>query len=697
MIHRPSLLPLGLAVAALALAPLRAGAVEMVEMVEMDDGVHLHTEVTLPDDAGPFPVILVRTPYKQQGMEQISLVTAIGYAVVFQHTRGTGKSEGEVDVFFTDASDGHRTAEWLLEQPWSNGTFSMFGASALAIPEYLMAPGAPSAMLCQVLAIATPDVYAHGVFHGGVFKKKTVESWTGWIKAGSKLDMLADHRLCDAFWDPVRVTGQGADVRAAAVHLGGWFDVFTQGTLDGYAMYSQTTEPWAVANQYLIMGPWEHHLLGQATAGELTFPSAAELDIYELAFSWADFCNGGWDTGWAPVQYYVMGPVGETGAPGNVWREAESWPPPSVETPLYLTAADALAWAAPEAEVSVVFPFDPADPSPTVGGRNLSLAAGPRDQAKVEARSDAVVLSTAVLDEPFEVTGRLFASLMVATNASDADVVVRLTDVYPDGRSMLVTEGVQRLSMRDGCEAPVEVVPGEPARVEVDLWSTSYVFAAGHRLRVVLTGSNYPRYELSPGVVAGTGAVPPVEITVTSTPGEPSFLRLPLPAPDEPPPDDGPEAVEPGPEDVEIGPEAAESLAEAVESILELEPTGEVVEAVEVIEPIVEPEPAVEVVEPVAEPAAEAVDTALGEVASEITPDAGAFPDAGPAIEAEADAGALADGALDASIGSPGRKKSGCGAAPGGDLLLLGLVLAAAALDGIRRRRCPLSARRAAR
>ncbi len=544
---RPARLCIVLSAAALALgAPVRATET-VVELVDMHDGVGLSTAVTLPDvGTPPWPAVLVRSPYKDNFSDMLLLAANLGYVVVLQDTRGTGASEGDPDAFLSDYLDGPTTVDWIVEQPWCDGEVSMWGGSALGIPVYLMAPYAPEAMTCHAVAIATPDVFEHGVFHGGVFKQNDVETWTGRVEASVKLAELEDHRLCDEFWDPLRVVDQGHQIALPALHMGGWFDVFTQGTIAGYETYRQSEDPWAADRQYLVIGPWEHLGLGQAKAGQLTFPDGETHGIFEVAFPWLAFCHGGDDPGWPRVRYYTMGDTSNPEAPGNVWREADDWPLESEEIPLYVAEGGQLAWSGPGADVELVFPFDPADPSPTKGGRNLKGKAGPLDQAAVEARGDALVLSTEVLDVPVEVTGRVFASLLVTTPADDADVSVRLTDVYPDGRSMLVTEGIQRLSLREGCDHFVDVEPGAAHRVEVDLWSTSYIFDAGHRIRAVVTGSNHPRYELNPSIDG------PVELALSSPVDDPSFLRLPRPVEDpgpEPEPDAGPEPQpEPGPE-----------------------------------------------------------------------------------------------------------------------------------------------------
>jgi hypothetical protein len=196
-----------------------------------------------------------------------------------------------------------------------------------------------------------------------------------------------------------------------------------------------------------------------------------------------------------------MGDCDDLNAPGNRWRFAEGWPVPAEATPAYFHADGSLSLKKPagEGEAARVYTFDPADPCPTIGGRNLTIPSGPRDQRPVEKREDVLTFTSRPLEEPVEVTGRVRARVFVASDARDTDLSVRLSDVYPDGRSMLIADGTLRLRYRKSLSRPVLLEPGKVVEVDVDLWSTSIVFAKGHRVRVAVTSSNYPRYDLNPG------------------------------------------------------------------------------------------------------------------------------------------------------------------------------------------------------
>ncbi len=500
-----------------------------VVMLPMPDGVRLATDVYLPDGPGPWPTILVRTPYSRRGWSGRDVappLLARGYAVVAQDTRGRFESEGTDDVFLSATQDGQATLRWIAAQPWSDGRIATWGPSALGIVQYMLAPNAPDALRCQLVALATPDLYSHAVFPGGVFRQSLAE---GWLRAqGSEflLDVWRAHALKDAFWEAVDISGRYAQVHVPALHIGGWYDVFAQGTLDAFVGYQTQGGPGAAGQQYLIMGPWTHMGTGRRQQGELTYPPNAEMDLVQVTMEWFDACLLGREgevRHWPAVRYYLMGDVDDPDAPGNEWREADAWPLPTTEMALYLHGGGVLSTAPPPAgEPGDTLVYDPADPSPTVCGANLLIPAGPCDQRAVEARHDALVYSTPPLESPLEVTGRVRVRLWLVSDAPDTDLAVRLTDVYPDGRSMLVTDGILRASFRSHGLYPEPMVPGRPYELEIDIGSTAIAFNAGHRVRIIITASNAPRFAASPAAVTNT---------VLHDAAHPSALLLPVVTP----------------------------------------------------------------------------------------------------------------------------------------------------------------------
>ena len=251
------------------------------------------------------------------------------------------------------------------------------------------------------------------------------------------------------------------------------------------------------------MGPWTHGI-GKMPAGELTFPNANRVPDQYNAGRWFDHYLHGADNGVEKepaVAYYVMGDTSAPGAPGNEWRHADDWPIPARKQTATISSATASSpWKSrPTARRSVEFTFDPANPCPTVGGNNLTIARGPMNQNKIESRGDVVLFTTAPLAAPVEVTGRVKAKVFVASSAADTDLSVRLCDVYPDGKSYLIAEGILRLRYRNSSKSPSR---SRRARSRRSPWTagpraSSSTKATASAPRV--TSSNYPRFDVNPG------------------------------------------------------------------------------------------------------------------------------------------------------------------------------------------------------
>jgi uncharacterized protein len=498
------------AVAALAAAVPELPAQSFEVMVPASDGTLLATDVYLPFGGGPWPTILTRTPYSKDGMREVCVGLAVlQYACVVQDTRGRFDSGGEDTVFWDDAEDGRVTVEWVADQSWCDGRIGMFGGSASGIPHYLLAPGADPALRSIAPAIATPDLYHHAFLQGGAIREELVVNWLESQGSSAFYDEVRHHRLEGAWWDPVEVLDHAGSVHAAGLHIGGWYDVFSQGTLDGFSTFQERGGSGAAGRQHLVMGPWTHNDLLSRQAGALTYPANAALDVLDLLLPWYEATLRDEPSAiadWPVVRAYVMGAVGEQGAPGNVWVGFDRWPPRAATRELFLTAEGGLDAVAPAAgELELV--SDPEHPVYTLGGANLfpdlivdgrPLADGPQDQRPIEARDDVAVFSTEPLAEPLLVVGPVRCVLWLVPDTPDLDLAVRLTDVYPDGRSMLVLDGIERARMRCADDRECLLTPGVPVELTVELWSTAIVFNAGHRVRIAVSGSNWPRFELNP-------------------------------------------------------------------------------------------------------------------------------------------------------------------------------------------------------
>ncbi len=520
-------------------------------MVEMRDGVKLATDLYLPSDfTDSLPALLVRTPYNKEGndMKDIGNYMSQSYtiAVVIQDVRGRFASEGDFCFFRCDGSgdqqDGVDTVNWIRNQVWSNSKVVTYGGSALGIAQYLLASTGID-LSAMVVEVATPDLYSDISFQNGCFRKSDVESWLNYINESQVLSIIKSHILYDDFWDVLDVTDDFSKVNIPAIHRGGWFDMFLKGTIDAFIGYQKYGGPGARGKQKLIIGPWTHGgvPLESTKVGDLIFPPNAKdipQEWISMVLIWLNHYMGtqpdqDYIDNIPSVIYYTMGDVKDTNAPGNEWRTAEDWPVKAANIRFYLDAEGRLSERCPMTEGSFSqYVYDPADPVPTVGGNNLYLEAGPKEQSSIEHRSDVLLFTTDILNEPMEITGNVKAHIFVSIDQIDTDIMVRLLDVYPDGKSYLIMDGAQRLAAMNSKRTLNYVTPGAIIEVVVDLWSTSIILNKGHRLRIVVSSSNYPRFERNfndGSSYGGNGILIPVKVKVYHNPMYRSYIELPDP------------------------------------------------------------------------------------------------------------------------------------------------------------------------
>ena len=560
---------------------------------EMRDGTILRADVFRPTTGGPWPVLLARSPYNKQDpgiLATLNPLAAVrrGYLVVLQDTRGRYRSEGEWEPLRHERTDGYDTVRWAAGLPGANGLVGMYGPSYLGNAQWMAAAGRPPELKAIVPAFTWSEPF-DGLFgRGGAIELGLGGNWSlqqganqlsrRWhdvpaergrrlLALVAELDTLATkaywelpadafpafarHQVPDlgyqrALADPgavaaCRVADKYDQLDLPTLNIGGWFDVFLQGTLDNYQAMSAAGRP-----ARLLVGPWSHRSQGGHQQGELNFGLAANersIDLRttlgDLQLDWLDQWlkpdqgppsdqPGAADQSAAqvdrPVRLFITGV--------NQWRDEEAWPlARAVDTPLYLGAGATLSPTPPAPdEEPDTYRYDPADPVGTHGGQILMASEyppGPFDQRRVEQRADVLVYTGAPLPADLEVTGRVRVALVAASSAPGTDWVARLCDVDPDGISRNLADGIVR----------IRAVPGEPAEHEIDLWSIGHVFRRGHRLRVQITSSNFPRWDrnLNTGTATGTGTTMAVaDQTVYHDPARPSRIILPVVPPADP-------------------------------------------------------------------------------------------------------------------------------------------------------------------
>ncbi len=487
-------------------ALLIASAAQMVQassehiMVPMRDGVELSTDIYLPPGDGPWPCVLSRTPYNKNGNRNVALrFVEEGFAFVSQDCRGRFKSQGVYNPFRTDHHDGFDTVAWIAKQEWCNGKVGMLGGSALGITTNLAATQTPPHLVCGYVVVAPASARRNTVYMGGVYRKEMNDGWLTAMNSRATIDETMKHPPGSDHWDWREIPDFHNRIRIPICNVGGWFDIFAQGTIENFVGLQTRGVGLAAGNQKLVMGPIAHGQMG----GRLKFPDGSRgkfgIDHQVRWFSrWLKGDDNGIDREPA-VQYYLMGDTEDPNAPGNVWKQAVSWPPPSKPTSWFLQPDQVLAATAPATANSISYAYDPKTPVPTVGGANLIRGGkGPMDQRKIADREDYLRFQSDVLERPIEVAGRVTVDLYISSDAPDTDFVAKLIDVYPDGYEALLSDGIIRTRYREGLRREVMLQPGEVVKVRIDLWSTAIVFNKGHRIAVHISSSNDPRFDPNP-------------------------------------------------------------------------------------------------------------------------------------------------------------------------------------------------------
>jgi len=538
--------------------------------VPMRDGVRLATTVFLPGQT-PCPVVLVRTAYNRVGFSGAEF-TSRGMALVVQDCRGRYASEGDWYPFIHEANDGLDTLEWLLHQPWCDGRVGMFGASYLAATQFHLAGVSGTRLTALNPQFMAGDCWKRAYYCDGAFSLGLTWSWLCFetpgpiseaalmphfdVRAileslplltmdersgGEPLQSYRDYvRHCahDEHWEETNVREGLRGCETPMLLTGGWYDYYAGETFTNYATLVEhaPSEELRAAHR-VIMGPWTHGINPATVLGELDFgPEASRED--DATMRWLEcILKGGNPAEFqqAPLRLFVMG--------ANEWRDEHEWPlARTTWTDLHLRADGRLTHESPADESPDTYTYDPGDPTPTLGG-NHSIGPynpglyemarpGPFDQRSVEARPDVLSYTSEPLDRDTEVTGPVTVTLHAASSARDTDFVARLCDVYPDGRSVNITEGVIRARFREGvCGSPKLMEPGRAYEFTIDLQATSNVFLAGHRIRLDITSSCFPLWDrnLNTGNDPSTDTEMQVaEQTIHHSREHPSRIRLPV-------------------------------------------------------------------------------------------------------------------------------------------------------------------------
>lgn len=474
--------------------------------IPMGDGQTLAAHLYQPDNCSACPVVLVQTPYNKNFYQFIGLPLGIGqnlnnsnYAIVIMDWRGFFGSSGAAYAGQpTKGEDGYDAVEWMAEQPWCDGNIGTWGPSALGVVQFQTARENPPHLKCICPLVAAPQQRYADYYPGGVLRTEYIEQLDA---LGFGLGPLViGNPYYSTLWTVSENNSDYPDeIQVPALMIGGWFDHNIDAMIDFFAGI-RSESPLDVRDQHrLLVGPWTHGGSGQAvvgstTQGELVFPDAGGQET-QAALNFFDYHLRNIDNGWDDTPYVTYYQPGE-----NQWTQAPQWPPDQpTMLDLYLRENQLLLTTPAVSGNVFTYTYDPNNPSPTIGGPTLNpdLEQGPFDQVpQVENRDDLLIFTTPEFTDPVALKGKSILRLFVSTDRSDTDFAVRMTDVYPDGRSILVSDAIARLRFRNGFTAPLEALAAADQVYEltIEMPHTAITFPAGHKLRLDISSSNYPRF-----------------------------------------------------------------------------------------------------------------------------------------------------------------------------------------------------------
>ncbi|MCX6290983.1 MAG: CocE/NonD family hydrolase [Bacteroidetes bacterium] len=475
------------------------------DSIPMRDGKKLAADVYIPSGSQQRPTILIQTPYNKNYYPFLGLPLQVGmninssqYNFVIADWRCFYGSTSACTSQVNRGRDGYDCVEWIAQQPWSNGLIGTWGPSALGIVQFQTAKEHPPHLTCCIPIVAGMRTTYLRYFPGGVYRTEYVQM-LDLLGYGLSTILLA-HPVHDIYWTIAENTTFYPDsIRVPMFMIGGWYDHATEELLESFEGIRTQSDPAVRAQHKLIMGPWTHNTASSApdSVGALIYPQAMNVSD-SLARKFADYyllnALNGWNSR-PVVDYFIMGE--------NTWNSDTSWNTNNLSaTNLYFHSNGTMDQAIPSAPSdSQTIVYDPHNPSPTVGGPTLlhTLNQGPYDQTTVvESQNDILTYTTDTLVQNVTLRGKPVAHLKVSSDKTDTDFSIRLTDVYPDGRSMLVLDGIRRMRFRNGYATAdtSAMIPGTVYPLDMDLFAnTSITFLAGHRIRVDITSSNYPRFD----------------------------------------------------------------------------------------------------------------------------------------------------------------------------------------------------------
>lgn len=536
--------------------------------VPMRDGVMLSADIYRPIQEGTYPAIVIRTPYGKTNKEihdNSRFFASHGYAVVYMDVRGRGDSDGVFIPYRNEGLDGYDSIEWVAGQPWCDGNVGTMGGSYLGRIQWLTALTHPPHLRTMIAAVTPSDPFVEWptgipdphhlcwlyMTSGKVVQNVDVVDWENiyWHlpyvemaeRTGREIPKWREeisHPYLDEWWRQLCYQDKFDQIDLPVLHISGWYDDEQVGTpLNFIGMTQHGATDKARKNQKLLMGPWPHQINRSTKLGNLDFGPDSLIDLNGYQLKWFDYWLKGEQNGImdeSPVDIFVMGI--------NKWRKESHWPLADTQWTKYYLHSDGhansrfgdgrLSTETPKPnEADDHYRYDPNHPVPFITDMTSSQIGGPDDYSAIERRDDVVVYTTEPLAEDTEVTGPVKMELFASSTAKDTDFTAKLLDVWPSGYAQRLCDGMVRTRFRNGMDSPELIEPGKTYQYEIDCWNTSHVFLKGHRIRLEISSSAFPKYDRNLNTDAPLGQTSEMLIadqTILHDEDHPSAIILPV-------------------------------------------------------------------------------------------------------------------------------------------------------------------------
>ncbi|WP_339909159.1 CocE/NonD family hydrolase [Symmachiella dynata] len=479
-------------------------------MIPMRDGKKLSAYLYFPAGKGPWPALFEQRYGGLQGTSTRKAAAELaseGFVVALVNFRGTHLSEGTYVGYralqWGELQDGYDSCEWLADQDWCTGKIGTFGSSQGGYAQNYLAVTEPPHLVCQYMTDTGLSLFEEGYRIGGTTRPERFQGMAGVCRdPEDNARLLAEwfaHPHYDEYWQAEDCTLHFGKMNVPCMTIGSWYDFMNQGSIASFQGRQHQGGPNSRGKQQLVIGPWLHGRLNKGNrVGQLVYPKNAIWPVREHMVRWFNHYLKGEENGVEQdptVRYYVMGALGEGDAPGNVWRTAKDFPPPAKPVEMFLQTDGMLSTATPPADGgSTSYTSDPLHPM-QIPGRGFP---GATDARPFEEQTEVRTFTTEPLTKPVEWTGRVQAELYVSSTARDTDFIVRISDVYPDGRSILIVDYPWRARYREGFDHETLMTPGEVTKIAFPVGWMSQIFNAGHRIRVTIASTGAPLYEPNP-------------------------------------------------------------------------------------------------------------------------------------------------------------------------------------------------------